>query len=127
MAVAADQMVRQARSAYYLTANGSLSGAYAEHASRVAAGGLNNSIIYDRYSNGVMVKQLVTDFGRTRKLVVISSSLHARAEQENIVTARANTLLQVDQSYYEVLEAQSVLRVAQETIRDRQLISDQVA
>ena len=126
MAVAADQMVRQARSAYYLTANGSLSGAYAEHASRVAAGGLNNSIIYDRYSNGVMVKQLVTDFGRTRKLV-ISSSLHARAEQENIVTARANTLLQVDQSYYEVLEAQSVLRVAQETIRDRQLISDQAA
>ena len=103
MAVAADQMVRQARSAYYLTANGSLSGAYAEHASRVAAGGLNNSIIYDRYSNGVMVKQLVTDFGRIRKLV-ISSSLHARAEQENIVTARANTLLQVDQSYYEVLE-----------------------
>ena len=126
MAVAADQMVRQARSAYYLTANGSLSGAYAEHASRVAAGGLNNSIIYDRYSNGVMVKQLVTDFGRTRKLV-ISSSLHARAEQENIVTARANTLLQVDQSYYEVLEAQSVLRIAQGTIRDRQLISDQVA
>lgn len=34
MAVAADQMVRQARSAYYLTANGSLSGAYAEHARR---------------------------------------------------------------------------------------------
>jgi len=33
----------------------------------------------------------------------------------------------VDQSYYEVLEAQSVLRVAQETIRDRQLISDQAA
>ncbi len=103
-----------------------MSGAYAEHASRVAAGGLNNSIIYDRYSNGVMVKQLVTDFGRTRKLV-ISSSLHARAEQENIVTARANALLQVDQSYYEVLEAQSVLRIAQGTIRDRQLISDQVA
>jgi outer membrane protein len=90
MAVAADQMVRQARSAYYLTANGSLSSAYADHASRVAAGGLNNSIIYDRHSNGVMVKQLVTDFGRTRKLV-ISSSLHARAEQENIVTARANS------------------------------------
>jgi outer membrane protein TolC len=58
---------------------------------------------------------------------VISSSLHARAEQDNIVTARANALLQVDQSYYEVLEAQSVLRVAQETIRDGQLISDQVA
>jgi outer membrane protein len=61
MTVAADQMVRQARSAYYPTANGSLSGAYAEHASRVAAGGMNNSIIYDRYSNGVMVKQLLSN------------------------------------------------------------------
>jgi outer membrane protein len=125
-AAAAGQMVRQTRSAYYPTANGSLSGAYAEHASRIAAGGLNNSIIYDRYANGVMVNQLVTDFGRTRELVT-SSSLHARAEEENTVTARANVLLEVDESYYEVLNAQAVLRVAQETVKDRQLVSDQVA
>jgi outer membrane protein len=126
VAAAAGQMVRQARSAYYPAANGSLSSAVAEHGSRIAAGGLNNSIIFDRYSNGVMVNQLVTDFGRTRELVT-SSSLHARAEEENIVMARADVLLQVNQSYYEVLEAQAVLRVAEETVKDRQLISDQVA
>jgi outer membrane protein len=48
---AAGHMVRQTRSAYYPTANGSVSGAYAEHASRIVAGGLNNSIIYDRYAD----------------------------------------------------------------------------
>jgi outer membrane protein len=101
-AAAASQMAREARSAYYPAANGSLSGATAEHGSRIGAGGLNNSIIYDRYSNGLMVNQLVTDFGRTRELVT-SSRLHARAEQEDIVTARADVLLRVDQSesYYE--------------------------
>jgi outer membrane protein len=126
IAVAAGQIVRQTRSAYYPTANGSLSGAYAEHSSRIAAGGLNNSTVLDRYANGVLVNQLVTDFGRTRELVM-SSRLHARAEEENIITARADVLLQVDQSYYELLEAQALLEVAQETVADRQVISYQVA
>lgn len=126
MAAAAGQVVRQARSVYYPTANGSMTGAAAEHGSRVAAGGLNNPIIYDRYSNGVIVNQLLTDFGRTHELVK-SSSLHERAEKENIVTARAGVLLQVDRSYYGVLKAQAVLRVAQETVKNRQLVSDQVS
>jgi len=35
--------------------------------SRIAAGVLNNPIIYDRYANGFTVSQLVTDFGRTHE------------------------------------------------------------
>src|SRR6202021_2475686 len=38
----------------------------------------------------------------------------------------ANVLLRVDRSYYGVLKAQAVLRVAQETVKDRQLVSDQI-
>lgn len=38
-----------------------------------------------------------------------------------------NVLPQVDRSYYEVLNAQAVLRSAQETVKDRQLVSDQVS
>lgn len=125
VAEAADQRVRQARSAYLPTAVGSLTGVESEHNSRVAAGGLNNPIIYDRYSNGVQVNQLVTDFGRTHELVK-SSNLHAKAEEENIVTSRATVLLGVDQSYYNVLKARAVLDVAKETVKDRQLVSDQV-
>lgn len=125
VAEAASQHTRQLRSAYYPTANGSLTGAEAENNSRVAAGALNNPIIYDRYSNGVQVNQLVTDFGRTHELVR-SSKLHAKAEEENIVTSRANVQLRVDGAYYAVLKAQAVVRVAQETVKARQLVSDQI-
>jgi outer membrane protein len=125
VAEAASQRVRQVRSAYYPTANGSLTGVEAENNSRVAAGALNNPIIFNRYSNGVEVNQLVTDFGRTHELVK-SSNLRAKAEEEGIVTSRANVLLRVDRSYYAVLKAQAVLRVALETVKDRQLVSDQV-
>jgi outer membrane protein len=97
----------------------------AEHDSRIAAGALNNPIIYDRYANGATVSQLVTDFGRTHELVK-SSSLHAQAEKENVTTSRADVLINVDRAYYSVLRAQAVLKVAEETVKDRQLVSDQI-
>jgi len=125
LASAGKAQVTQARSAYYPTVYGSLTGAGAESNSRIAAGVLNNPIIYDRYANGVTVSQLVTDFGRTHELVK-SSSLRAQAEQQNVVTSTADVLLQVDQSYFAALKAQSVLAVAEETVRARQLASDQV-
>lgn len=125
LASAAKAQVTEARSAYYPTVYGSLTGVDAENTSRVAAGALNNPIIFDRYANGVTVSQLVTDFGRTHELVK-SSNLHAQAQQEDVVTTRADVLLQVDQSYFAALKAQSVLAVAQETVKARQLASDQV-
>lgn len=125
LASAAKAQVTETRSAYYPTVYGSLTGVGAENDSRIAAGGLNNPIVYDRYSNGITVSQLVTDFGRTHELSK-SSDLHAQAQQEGVVTTRAQVLLQVDQSYYAALKAQSVLAVAEETVKARQLVSDQV-
>jgi len=125
MAAVAKAQVTQARSAYYPTAYGSVTAVDAENNSRIAAGALNNPIIYERYANGLTVNQLVTDFGRTHELVK-SSNLHAQAAQENVVTTRADVLLGVDQAYYGVLRAQAVLTVAQETVKDRQLVADQV-
>jgi outer membrane protein len=125
LALAAKQQTREVRSSYYPQANGSLTGAAAMPNSRIAAGGLNNPIIYDRESNGLTVGQLVTDFGRTHELVK-SSDLHAQAQQESVVTSQADVLLQVDQAYFGVLKAQAVLQVAQETVKDRQLVSDQI-
>ena len=122
---AAKARVTQARSAYYPQVFGSLTGVKSETDSRVAAGSLSNSIIYDRYANGITVGQLLTDFGRTRELVK-SASLHAQAQEENVVSSRADILLAVDQAYYAVLKAQAVLKVAQETVKDRQLVSDQI-
>ncbi len=125
LAIAAKARVTQARSVYYPHAVGSLTGVEAEHDSRIAAGGLNNPIIYDRYANGVTVTQLVTDFGRTHELVR-SSNLHAQAQKENVTTSRADVLINVDRAYYAALKAQAVLKVAQETVKNRQLVSDQI-
>ena len=125
LAIAAEARVTQARSAYYPQAAGSLTAAVAEHDSRISAGALNNPIIYDRYANGVTVSQLVTDFGRTHELVK-SSSLHAEAEKENVTTSRADVLLNVDRAFFSVLRAQAVLKVAEETVKTRQVVSDQI-
>ena len=125
LASAAKSQVTEQRSAYYPMANGSLTAADAENNSRIAAGFLNNPIIFERYADGVTVNQLVTDFGRTHELVK-SSNLHAQAAQENVVNTRADVLLNVDRAYFGVLKAQAVLMVAQETVKERQLVSDQV-
>jgi outer membrane protein len=125
MAAVAKAQVTQARAAYYPTVYGSLTGADAESNSRLAAGALNNPIIYDRYANGVTVSQLITDFGRTHELVK-SSNLHAQAQEASVAGTRADVLLQVDEAYFAALKAQSVLAVAQETVQTRQLASDQV-
>ena len=122
---AAKAQVTQARSAYYPQVFGSLTGAESETNSRVTAGSLSNSIIFDRYANGITVSQLVTDFGRTHEFVK-SASQHAQAQQENVVTSRADVLVAVDQAYYAVLKSQAVLKVAEETVKDRQLVSDQI-
>ena len=125
LATAAKAQVTEARSDYYPHAYGSVTGVKAENNSRVAAGALNNPIIFSRFADGVTVQQLVTDFGRTHELVK-SSELHAKAQEENVTTTRADVLLQVDAAYYGVLKAQAVLQVAQETVKDRQLVSDQI-
>lgn len=125
LAAAAKAQVTEAKSHYYPTLYGSATGVDAENNSRIAAGALNNPIIYERYANGLTLNQLVTDFGRTHELVK-SSDLHARAQQENVITTRADVLLGVDQAYYALLRANGVLTVAQQTVQERQRVSDQV-
>jgi outer membrane protein len=126
LATYANEEVKESRSAYYPDARGSVTGVEAENDSRIAAGALNNPIIYDRYANGFEVNQLITDFGRTHELVK-SSTLHADAQQERVVTSRADVLVDVDRAYFSVLRDQTLLRVAQETVKERQLVADQVS
>jgi outer membrane protein len=126
LASAAAAQVREVQSQYYPQASGSATGTYAENNSRIAAGFLNSPSVFDKFADGISVIQLVTDFGRTHELSK-SSHFHAQAEQENVVTTRADVLLRVNVSYFGVLKAQSVLRVAEETVKARQLVVDQVS
>jgi len=122
---AAREVVRETRSAYFPTVVGSVTGAEALDGSRIAAGALNNPIIYDRFATGISVGQLVTDFGRTRA-VVRSSSLNADARAQDVDDERAFVLLEVDRAYFSVLRAQAVERVSQATVDARRLVLDQV-
>ena len=88
-ALAAGERTKEARSAYFPMLFGSLTGAGALDKSRLAAGGLNNPIIFNRYSNGITASQLVTDFGRTQNLVA-SARLDAQSRQQDVNTTRAD-------------------------------------
>jgi outer membrane protein len=126
LASAAAAQVKEVQSLYYPQASGAATGTYAENNSRIAAGFLNSPSVYDKFAGGVSVSQLVTDFGRTHQLSK-SSHYHALAEQENVVTTRADVLLRMNVSYFGVMKAQSVLHVAEETVKARQLVVDQVS
>jgi outer membrane protein len=124
-AQAGAEATREARSAFFPTAYGSVTGAEAQDGSRIAAGGLNNPIILDRAAAGVAVSQLLTDFGRTSDLVK-TVSLRAQALQQSAITDRADVLLRVDRAYFSALRTQAILRVAQDTVSARQLVADQI-
>jgi len=124
-ALAAQQIVREVRSSYWPTAAANLTAVDSQENSRITAGGLNNPIIFERAAGGAAVRQLVTDFGRTENLVA-SANFSARAEDQNALATREQVLLAVDQAFYGVLQAQAVLRVATETVANRQVVVDQV-
>jgi outer membrane protein len=115
----------EARSAYYPTVSADLTGVGSNDA-RIAAGGLNNPIVYDRFAAGVSVDQLVTDFGRTRNLVS-SAKFHGQAADQDVNLTREQVLLNLDRAFYAALSAQAVLNVAQETVKNRQVVDDQIS
>jgi outer membrane protein len=125
-AQAGNEVTREARSSYFPTVLGNVTGVDAKDGTRITAGGLNNPSILDRVAAGVSISQLVTDFGRTGDLVQ-SASLRAQALQQGSVTQRADVLLRVDRAYFAALRAQAILRVAQDTVAARQLVADQVS
>jgi len=124
-ALAAQQVIREARSSYWPTAIANLTAVDSQTNSRITSGGLNNPIIFERAAGGAMVSQLVTDFGRTRNLVA-SARFSGKAEDQNALATREQVLLAIDQAFYGVLQAQAVLRVATETVANRQVVVDQV-
>ena len=78
-AEAEKQRIDQARSARYPFASASVTAVDADDASRMAAGGLNNPVLYSRMATGVNVTQNLLDFGRTSHLIDSSKSAAAAA------------------------------------------------
>jgi outer membrane protein len=130
---AVHQQIREARSAFFPQVYGESTSVYAPYneqnntATRLAAlGGLNNPTVLSRQSDGIVVNQLLTDFGHTYDLTE-SARFRANAASDRVAVARAVVILAVDQTYFDLLRAQAVLRVAQETVKTRQTAFDQVS
>jgi outer membrane protein len=125
-ALAAGETVRQIRSTYFPTVFGGFTGAGAQAGTRIAAGGLNNPTILDRFAFGFSASQMLTDFGRTSDLTA-SATLRVDSQQQDVMDRRASVLLQVDRAYFDALRAQAILRVAEQTVAARHLVVDQVS
>ena len=125
IALAQAQVTREVRSGELPTATGSVTAVGAHENSRITAGFLNNPSIYDRAAGGLTVSQLITDFGRTHNLVKSAQS-NARAQLENERATELDITLTVDQAFYQALTSEAVLKVAEETVIQRQATVDQV-
>jgi outer membrane protein len=125
-ALAANQVTAETRSAYYPDVFGSVTGAGAHgNNDRISAGGITNSVIYERLATGFTVLETLTDFGRTSNLTA-SARLRAEAQQDTVDATRQQVLLQVDVDYFAALRAEAVLKVAEQTVAARQAVVDQV-
>ena len=121
----ANQQIVINRSPYYPVINGEITGSQGNDLARIGAGQLSASRLFDRVGQGVVVTQLITDSGRTPNLVA-SARFQAQATAQTLDATRYNVVLAANRSYFEVLHAQAVVKVANETVAARQTLSDQV-
>ncbi len=124
---AAQQVVREARSELFPQVVGDVAavGTSGTNIRIGASGGLNNPTILNRQSNGLNISQLIFDFGRTLNLTA-AAKFQALSEAQREQLARAQVVLQVDRTYFNVLKAQALLRVANETVSSRQVVYDEI-
>jgi outer membrane protein len=129
LALAEGQVTRQVRSAELPQASGDLDAVGARDDSRITGGDFSRSLtssrMLDKAAGGLSVSQLITDFGRTHNLVRSAQS-NAKAQLESERATELDITLAVDQAFYQALTAQAVLKVAQQTVAQRQATDEQV-
>ena len=126
-ALAARQLVRQAKAALYPTISGNTGVTAVSDANntKVVSLGLPLSSVYNRGSVSVIATQLITDFGHTSNLIE-STRFHADALAKSLQATEAQITIDVDGAYFASLQAQALLKVAEDTVTTRQLTRDQV-
>src|ERR1700758_2036202 len=87
-----DQLTREARSAYFPSINGEITGAQANVNSSLGAGVINDRRLFNHCGSGLTLSQLITDSGRTQNLVS-SSALQAQAGRANYQATRYDVIL----------------------------------
>jgi outer membrane protein len=126
LALAQHQVVRESRAGELPTLTGSVTAEAANDGSRVASGFLSDSRLFQHVGGGIALSQLITDFGHTGNLIA-SSKLQERAQNASEVATREDIVLATDQAFYDALQAQALLRVAQQTVATRQSTQGQIS
>jgi outer membrane protein len=125
LALAQHQIYRETRAAELPNLNGAVTAVDANEGSRIGAGALTASRLLEHAGAGVTLSQLITDFGRTINLVS-SSKLQEKAQNANALATTEDIVLATDQAFYNALQAQALLKVAQQTVTTRQSVEHQI-
>ena len=125
LALAQHQVVRETRAAELPTGVAGITAEDAENGSRISAGSLTVSRLAEHAGAGGSFTQLITDFGRTSNLVA-SSKLQERAQNANALATTEDIVLAADQAFFNALQAQALLQVAQQNVGTRQTTEKQI-
>jgi len=126
LALAQHQVVRETRAAELPTGSASITAEDAENASRISAGSLTASRLFEHAGAGGGFTQLITDFGKTSNLVA-SSKLQEKAQNANAVATVEDIVLVADQAFFNALQAQALLKVADQNVNTRQTTETQIS
>ncbi|MFZ0418015.1 MAG: TolC family protein [Candidatus Sulfotelmatobacter sp.] len=125
LALAQHQIYRETRAAELPNFNGAVTAVDANEGSRIGAGALTASRLLEHAGAGVTLGQLITDFGRTLNLVS-SAKLQEKAQNANALATTEDIVLATDQAFYNALQAQALLKVAQQTVSTRGSVEHQI-
>src|SRR5579862_2406538 len=125
LALAQHQVYRETRAGELPNFNGAITAVDANEGSRIGAGALNAPRLLEHAGAGVTLSQLLTDFGRTVNLVSYSKLLE-KAQNANALATTEDIVLATDQAFYNALQAQALLKVAQQTVTTRQSVEHQI-
>jgi len=124
---AGEARTEQARAPYYPQVGASAietSGALRANAFLRPSGSLIQPNQTD-FTAGLTVSQLIYDFGQTTHKVE-ANRFAAQALNEDVLTQKANVILNVQRTYYEGLKRRRLVQIAEETVREREVIKRQV-
>ena len=125
LALAQHQVERETRSGELPQVTGEVTAVEAEEATRLSAGSLTASRLFEHAGAGANFTQLITDFGKTTNLVA-SSKLQEKAQNANALATEQDIVLATDKAFYEALQAQALLEVAKQNVAARQTTDSQV-
>ncbi|MGC1872159.1 MAG: TolC family protein [Acidobacteriaceae bacterium] len=125
LARAQHQVYRQTRAGYLPQLDGGAVAAQANSGSRFTFDGLRSTRLITHAGGGLDFHQLLTDFGRTSNLMA-SSKLYEKAQDAQAQASTLDIVLITDQAFYNALEAQALVKVAQQTVATRKTTDQQI-